>query len=209
MRQRIHSHLTYANVVATLSLFLVLGGGTALADYVISSNGQVGPDTISGHKPPTGDHANIIGGSVNGTDLASGSVGNGKLAGSAVTSGKVADNSLTGADIADRSGVDTCPSPLTIKLGAICAGSDAGQRTWAAAVEYCAGLGLRLPTITEGVTMAWNYLVPGVPGTKYFWTDDYFVSDVLRAARVSKEGSVGHAPTTDTNYTVCVTDPSA
>ena len=28
---RIRSRLTYANVVATLALFLVLGGGTALA----------------------------------------------------------------------------------------------------------------------------------------------------------------------------------
>ena len=60
MRQRIRSHLTYANIVATLSLFLVLGGGTALAAYVVSSNSQVGPGTISGHKPPSGKHANII-----------------------------------------------------------------------------------------------------------------------------------------------------
>jgi hypothetical protein len=81
MRHRIRSHLTYANVMATLAVFLVLGGGTALASYVISSNSQVGPGTISGHKPPTGDHANVIAGSVNGQD--------------------VADNSLHGADIAE------------------------------------------------------------------------------------------------------------
>jgi hypothetical protein len=83
MRQRLLSHLTYANVISTLALFLVLGGGTALAAYVVSSNSQIGPGTVSGHKPPSGEHANIIAGSVNGQD--------------------VADNSLTGADILESS----------------------------------------------------------------------------------------------------------
>ena len=71
---RIRSRLTYANVVATLALFLVLGGGTALASYVISSNSQVGPGTISGHKPPTGKHANIIPGTLNSFDVADNSL---------------------------------------------------------------------------------------------------------------------------------------
>ena len=48
---------------------LVLGGGTALASYVISSNSQVGPGTISGHNVSTGKHANIIAGSVNDQDV--------------------------------------------------------------------------------------------------------------------------------------------
>jgi hypothetical protein len=79
MRQRLRSDLTYANVISTLALFLVLGGGTAVAAYVVSSNSQIGPGTVSGHKPPTGYHANIVGGSVNGTDIA--------------------DKSLTGVDL--------------------------------------------------------------------------------------------------------------
>ncbi len=65
--------------MVTILAFVVLGGGTALASYVISSNGQVGPGTISGHKPPSGDHSNIIPGSVNGTDLANGAVTASKL----------------------------------------------------------------------------------------------------------------------------------
>ena len=72
MSERIRSHLTYANVMATLAVFFVLGGGTALGAFVVSSNSQVGPGTISGHKPPTGKHANIISGSVNGQDLSAG-----------------------------------------------------------------------------------------------------------------------------------------
>ena len=99
MRQWIHSHLTYANVMATLAVFLVLGGGTALGAYVVSSNSQIGPNTVSGHKPPTDTHANIIGGSINGTDLATSAVTGPKIAANAVTGAKVLNDSLTRDDI--------------------------------------------------------------------------------------------------------------
>jgi hypothetical protein len=69
--RRIRKHLTYANVISTLCLILLLGGGSALAAVVITSNSQVAKNTISGHNPPSGDHPNIIAGSVNGTDLSS------------------------------------------------------------------------------------------------------------------------------------------
>jgi hypothetical protein len=98
---RIKGRLTYANVMATIAVFLVIGGGTALASYVVSSNKQVGPGTISGHNPPTGDHANVILGSINGNDLSAGSVSTGKLTPDSVNSSKVIDNSLSGADIAN------------------------------------------------------------------------------------------------------------
>jgi hypothetical protein len=74
MLRRIRSRLTYANVMVTILAFVVLGGGTALASFVITDNSQVAPGTISGHSPPAGKHANIIGGSVNAQDLASGAV---------------------------------------------------------------------------------------------------------------------------------------
>jgi hypothetical protein len=70
MRQWIRFHLTYANVMVTILAFIVLGGGTAAAAFIVSSNSQIGPGTVSGHKPPSGKHANIISGSVNATDLA-------------------------------------------------------------------------------------------------------------------------------------------
>jgi hypothetical protein len=95
---RIRSRLTYANVMATFAVFIALGG-TAIASVIITSNGQVAQNTISGHKPPTGKHPNIIAGSIN------------------------------GADIADRSGVDTCQAPLTAKFGPICAGSNGALKT--------------------------------------------------------------------------------
>jgi hypothetical protein len=103
MRQWIRSHLTYANVMSTMAVFLVIGGGTAFASYVVSSNSQIGAGTVSGHKPPTGKHANIIGGSVAGKDLASGAVGGAKLAPDSVDGSKVLDGSLSGSDIANGS----------------------------------------------------------------------------------------------------------
>jgi hypothetical protein len=80
---RLTRRLTYANVMVTILAFIVLGGGTALAAYVVSSNSQIGPNTVAGHKPPTGKHANLIAASVNGQD--------------------VADNSLGGADVNELS----------------------------------------------------------------------------------------------------------
>jgi hypothetical protein len=75
---RIRSRPSHGTVVAYLALFVALGG-TAMANVIITSNSQVAKDTISGHKAPTGKHPNIIGGSVNGTDLANQAVTPAKL----------------------------------------------------------------------------------------------------------------------------------
>ena len=40
--KRIRNQLTYANVISTMALFLVLGGGTALAAFVVTSNADIG-----------------------------------------------------------------------------------------------------------------------------------------------------------------------
>lgn len=64
----IRSRLSFANVMAVLAVFIALGG-TATAALVVTSNSQVGPGTISGHRPPPGDHPNLIDGSIVGRDL--------------------------------------------------------------------------------------------------------------------------------------------
>jgi hypothetical protein len=56
-------------VIATIALALSVTGNAAAA-IIISSNSQVAANTISGHTPPAGKHANILAGSVNATDLA-------------------------------------------------------------------------------------------------------------------------------------------
>jgi hypothetical protein len=103
MRQRIRSHLTFANVVSLAALFVAMGGTATAVTYVVSSNSQVGPGTISGHHPPSGKHANIIAGSINGNDLNGGAVSAGKLAPDSVDGSKVLDGSLGGSDIGNGS----------------------------------------------------------------------------------------------------------
>jgi hypothetical protein len=105
---RFRKHLTFANVVSLIALFVALGG-TAMAAVIITDNSQVAQDTISGHHPPTGKHSNLIAGSVNGQDVDNNSV----------TGSDVKQGSLTGLDIQDRSGVDTCQTPLTAQVGPI------------------------------------------------------------------------------------------
>ena len=92
MRQGLRSHLTYANVMATLAVFLVLGGGSAVA--------------LSGSNTVFSD--DIVNGEVKTADLATGAATNPKLASGAVNSPKVVDNSLTGVDVADT---DSLRSP--------------------------------------------------------------------------------------------------
>ena len=75
--------LTYANVVSSLALFLVLAGGAAYAANTVFSS-------------------DIVDGQVKTPDLANGAVANAKLAGGAVTSDKVADESLRGRDVLDN-----------------------------------------------------------------------------------------------------------
>jgi len=66
---RLRPRITPSLVISILALFVSLGG-TAVAAIIVSSNSQVAQNTISGHRPPAGAHANIITGSINGTDLA-------------------------------------------------------------------------------------------------------------------------------------------
>ncbi len=108
MLNRIRARLTFANVVSVLALFFALGG-SAYAAFVVNSNSDVAPGTISGHAPPSGDHSNLIAGSVTTQDLAVGSVSGGRIAAGAVTGSKVQNNSLTGSKIDEStlSGVGT------------------------------------------------------------------------------------------------------
>lgn len=69
-----------STAAAALALFLAVATGSAAASYVLSSNSQIGPNTISGNNPPAGDHANLLAGSVAASDLAAHAIGSGQLA---------------------------------------------------------------------------------------------------------------------------------
>jgi hypothetical protein len=112
---------SHGTVVAYLALFVALGGTATAVTYVVSSNSQIGPGTVSGHKPPTGKHANIIGGSVNGDDVANNSLRGTKINES--TLGKVPSaanaDSVGGKTAAELEGARA----YAVVRGEVCAGS--------------------------------------------------------------------------------------
>ena len=78
MRGRIRTHLTYANVMATLAVFIALGGVA------------------------------YAGATITGSDVVDGSLTTADYRNNDIRSGDVRAEALTGADVADQSGVDTC-----------------------------------------------------------------------------------------------------
>jgi hypothetical protein len=197
----IRRHLTYANVMATIAVFIAISGGTAVA---LSGTNTVFSDDIVDNQVFSADVRNesLAGGGLAAVDLRPGSVGG----------SEVVNESLTGADIKNRSGVDTCQTPLTAKFGPICAGSDGQTRTWFQARDYCAGQNLRLPSFSEAATLGLNNDVPGVPDTDLFWTDEVvFTNSAFRAWTVGEDGATVFAAdwSTSSAKAVCVTDPSA
>ena len=90
----VRNRLTYANVIATVALFLALGG-TALG-FVVNNNAQLAPDSVSGHAPPRGDHANIIAGSITSADIQNGQVTHGDLAPNSVGTQQLRYQSIWG-----------------------------------------------------------------------------------------------------------------
>lgn len=51
-----------AMIVACIALLVALGGTATAVTYVVSSNSQIDPGTVSGHLPPSGKHSNLIAG---------------------------------------------------------------------------------------------------------------------------------------------------
>jgi hypothetical protein len=82
----IRSRLTYANVMSTLAVFLVLGGGVAYAARKIGANELRGGSVTA---------AKIKRRAVRTSKLANEAVGTGKIAKGAVTWGRLADGSVS------------------------------------------------------------------------------------------------------------------
>jgi hypothetical protein len=80
MLAKLRPRLTYANIVSTICLCLVVGGGTAYAANTVFST-------------------DIVDGEVKQQDLANGAVTGGKLAANSVLTPKLADNAVTSAKV--------------------------------------------------------------------------------------------------------------
>lgn len=115
--RRFRFSVTPSLVISVLALVVSLSG-TAMAAVIISSNSQVARNTIAGHATISGVHANVIAGSIVGTDLASRYKSTLKV---------------------------RCPSGL-VSAGDICVESATrGPSTYTSALATCALAGRRLP----------------------------------------------------------------
>jgi len=88
---------TYANVVSTLCLFLLLGGASAFAATKLAKN-SVGATQIKKNAVVT---AKIKNAAVTNSKIADAAVTSGKLADNAVTNSKLSDNAVTTGKITD------------------------------------------------------------------------------------------------------------
>lgn len=87
------THMTYANLMATLALFVALGGTGYAATTIVSS--QIASGAVT--------KAKIANGAVSAPKLAKSSVTSAKLANRAVTGGKLADGAVGTGKLAARS----------------------------------------------------------------------------------------------------------
>ncbi len=133
MRKR----LTYANVMSTLAVFLVLGGGAAFAAGQLAKNSvgtrQLKPNAVTAAKLKRSavTAAKLANGAVTGGKLADGAATTAKLANGAVTTAKLANGAITGAKV-QAAGLGTVPSATsaTNALNAVNAANLAGQQSF-------------------------------------------------------------------------------
>jgi hypothetical protein len=95
--QQLRSRLTYANVMATIAVFLALGGATFAAIKIPKKS--VGTKQLKNKSVSTKKLKNKA---VTSKKLGDKAVGTGKIAGSAVTSSKIASNAVQTSDIANE-----------------------------------------------------------------------------------------------------------
>jgi hypothetical protein len=125
----IRGRLTYANVMSSLAVFLVLGGATAFAASNLAKN-SVGPKQLKANAVTTAKikkgavtALKLGGGAVGGGALANGAVSADKIANGAVTGDKLGSNSVTGAKIASGAVTGDKIAPGSISGAAINVGS--------------------------------------------------------------------------------------
>jgi hypothetical protein len=181
-------HLSYANVMATLAFLIAVAGGTAYAADTIGSSDIINEAILS-------------------EDLKNGEVGTVDIGTNQVLPPDVRNERLTGVDIKDQSGVDTCVAATT-RIGQLCFRAENADRDWNQALEFCAGLDLRLPSAAEAVELALTHDLPNVGTAEDFWTDELIGQEVQEVVLVDDDGTLGSDPPAALKETACVTTPT-
>jgi hypothetical protein len=106
--KRVRAHLSYANLMSTLAVFLLLGGATAIAakkqtQKIGTTQIKASAITTAKIKNTAVDGSKLKDGSVTATKIVDGAVTNPKLAEGAVTTGKIAVDAVTGDQVRESS----------------------------------------------------------------------------------------------------------
>lgn len=161
MSKRLRPRLSYANVVSTLCLFALLGGGAYAAT-------KLKKDTVGSKqlKAKSVKSAELADGAVIQTKLADGAVTSQKLADGGVTSAKIASASVDAGKLAPGTLSPSCPAGTTRFGTVVCVDTAArAAGDWFAGMNTCAAAGLRLPTTGE------IWLARSVAEGEQVWTD--------------------------------------
>ena len=168
---------------------------------------DVAANTLKGSDIDESTLSSIGGGGPAGGDL-TGTYPNPEIRANRVGSAEVATESLTGADVRNQSGVDTCTHG-TARIDELCFLAENTLNGWLEALNRCADLGLRLPTVGEALELAKTHDLPNVDDGEEFWTSAYFYQgDSAASFVVTDGGSVGTSVANALWETVCVTTPT-
>ena len=115
--KQIRKRLTYANVMSSLAVFLVLGGATAIA-----ASKKIGPNQLKANSVKTGK---IVKEAVTAGKIKKNAVGTSKLSNGSVTTEKIANDAVTG-EKANESTFGEVPSAVK----ATTASNLVGQRSY-------------------------------------------------------------------------------
>jgi hypothetical protein len=118
--KQIRRHLTYANVMSSIAVFLMLGGATAFAATKIGANeikansiktGKIVKEAVTAGKIKTGavTESRIADGAVTTNKIADNAVNTNKIANNAVTTTKILNDAVTG-DKVKESTLGTVPT---------------------------------------------------------------------------------------------------
>ena len=138
--KQIRKRITYANVMSSIAVFLVLGGGAAYAAKKIGSN------EIKGNSITTGKLKKEA---VTAGKIKKEAVTTGKIKKDAVTGEKVKDGSLTSADLAAGTLAPACPAGTVPSQGVCFETAARAATTYEGANDTCVSAGRRLPSAAE------------------------------------------------------------
>jgi hypothetical protein len=123
--EKVKDRLTYANVMATIAVFVALGGSAVAAKLVLPKNSVTSKSVKDG--------------SLKGKDLAN----------ATITGDKVANNTLTGANINQASLSLPCPSGTTKAAGICFESAERSAQSLSGAMDVCGRANRFLPTVAE------------------------------------------------------------